>query len=315
MKISGVDGLVFGVDSIDAAGRFFTDFGLQPLTRSASGASFETLNGTSIDVFHTGDEHLPPSVVEGSTVREIIWGVSDEATLDQVADELAKDRPVSRENNGLVRSVDDDGYRVAFRVEKRRPIVPRASRLNIYEAKPGRPVNSRIDFSETIKPVAIAHVVLFSPDVDSALRFYVDRLGFRISDRFKGGHGAFLRSANSPYHHNMFIFRRETKGLHHIAFAVNDFNDVVLGGEAVLKKGWAPVVGPGRHVIGSNYFWYFDSPCGGAMELTADMDRADDNWKSGEWDFVPQNTMAWVMDRKALPGDGPIVPSGICESD
>ena len=31
--------------------------------------------------------------------------------------------------------------------------------------------------------------------------------------------------------------------------------------------------------MGSNLFWYFANPCGGATEYFADMDRMDDDWE------------------------------------
>ena len=300
MKLKGVDGVVLGVEDIDAAGRFYEDFGLDRLDRSASGATYITRDHTSVELRSTTDSSLPSAVVGGSTVREVMWAAPDQATVDAIADELARDRPVRRDSDGTVHSLDEDGYGIAFRVERRKAIAPAPNRLNIYGAPPSRPINSRIDFLEAIRPASLAHVVVMTPDVEKATVFYTERLGFRVTDRFIGGHGAFLRPAGSPYHHNLFLIRAPVRGLHHIAFAVSDFNDVVLGGQAMMKNGWDSKMEPGRHFIGSNFFWYFAIPCGGAMELTADIDRADDNWVTGDWEFKPENTKAWELDLKTL---------------
>ena len=217
---------------------------------------------------------------------------------------------MTRDGDGTIHSVDEDGYGIAFRVERRLAIDPAPNRLNIYGASPSRPINTRIVFLEAIRPATVAHVVLMTPTVQRSAKFYTERLGFRITDQFHDGKGAFLRSAGSQYHHNLFLIHGERRGLHHIAFAVTDFNDIVQGGAAMLRSGWESRMGPGRHVIGSNFFWYFRSPCGGAMELTADIDRADDNWVMGEWEFLPQNTKAWEMGLLPMPGDGPKLPFG-----
>ncbi|ARR55051.1 bleomycin resistance protein [Rhizorhabdus wittichii DC-6] len=293
MPIQAVNSVVLGVEDLAAARRFYTDFGLSETTTAADRSDFRTLDGTEINLRRADDPALPPAVVDGPTVREIVWGVDDAATLDRIADELAKDRDAAFDADGVLHSRDDDGYGIAFRVDRRDAYVPPAPRLNLYGAPPARPVNQRIDFAEPIRPASVAHVVLFSTDVIAATCFYTERLGFRVSDMFREGRGAFLRAEGSGYHHNLFLIRGERRGLHHIAFAVNDFNDVVLGGKTMLARDWTPKMGPGRHLIGSNYFWYFESPCGGAMELTADMDRADDDWEVREWDFVPSNTAAW----------------------
>jgi hypothetical protein len=258
-------------------------------------ATFETQDGTTILLRPSGDPGLPAAVCGGPTVREVIWGVETASDLQLIAAELSKDRAVHSDADGVLHSVDDDGYGLAFRIERRKLVQPADNRTNIYGAPPNRPINSTIDFHEAVKPVSVAHVVIFSPDVAKAERFYVERLGFRVSDRFQNAHGVFLRSPGSNYHHTLFVIHSQQRGLHHIAFHVRDFTDVMNGGVSLLKSGWDPQFGPGRHIMGANYFWYFKSPCGGAMELTADMDRVNDAWEPREVPFAPSNAAAWSM--------------------
>jgi hypothetical protein len=91
--------------------------------------------------------------------------------------------------------------------------------------------------------------------------------------------GVFLRAQGSNDHHCLFALKREqVKGVHHVSFAVTNFDELLIGGQHMEKLGWKTQVGPGRHVIGSNYFWYFHNPCGGAVEYYADMDYLTDAW-------------------------------------
>ena len=292
MTISGIDAVALGIEDLEAGGRFYRDFGLAEVEHARAGAEFRTLDGSQLVLRQMSDPGLPPPAREGVTIREITWAVASRAAISEIAGELSKDRAVSEDEEGTIHSVDEDGYRIAFRVERRTKIEPAPNLLNIYGAEPNRPVNVRVDFLAPVRPASIAHVVVMSPDVPRATRFYVDRLRFRVSDVFAGGFGAFLRSSGSSYHHNLFLIKGNP-GLHHIAFPVTDFNAVMLGGMRLHKQGWQTRLGPGRHIIGSNYFWYFRTPLGGAMELTADMDRADDNWQVREWAHVPENTAAW----------------------
>jgi hypothetical protein len=50
------------------------------------------------------------------------------------------------------------------------------------------------------------------------------------------------------------------------------------------------VVGLGRHVVGSNVFWYLNDPCGTMVEFFSDMDDIpdDDAW-------TPRTD--WTLDR------------------
>ena len=52
---------------------------------------------------------------------------------------------------------------------------------------------------------------------------------------------------------------------------------------------------PGRHIMGSNMLWYFNTPCGGRTEYFADMDRLTENWESPIWE-ENQGYAMWIMD-------------------
>jgi hypothetical protein len=104
-------------------------------------------------------------------------------------------------------------------------------------------------------------------------------VGFRLTDLYRG-RSCFLRAQGSHDHHNLFLIKKEDipRGMHHIEFHVTDFNEVMMGARRLTEKGWPTMVGSGPHVLGSNYFWHFKTPCGGAMELARDMDYVDDDW-------------------------------------
>jgi catechol 2,3-dioxygenase-like lactoylglutathione lyase family enzyme len=298
MQILGVDRAVLGVEDMSASQRFLTEFGLSVSEQSSSGATFTTRDGSEVALRESADAGLPAALTGGATIREIVWGVASKNDLERIGRELERDRPARVDELGTLRSTDDDGYAIAFRVTQRRAFKVGVNQLNIFGSQPNRAANVRVDFSAPIEPYTIGHIVLFTPDVDRAARFYIDRLGFRVTDSFKGGFGTFLRAAGSSDHHTLFLIRRPEKGLHHISYHVTDFNEVLLGGKRMIDRGWKTAFGPGRHTLGSNYFWYLQTPCGGAMEYAADMDRADENWKAGEWDYRPDVVAAYSF---ALP--------------
>jgi catechol 2,3-dioxygenase-like lactoylglutathione lyase family enzyme len=293
MKIIGVDRAILGVDDMNASQRFLTEFGLKPAEQGASGATFMTRDGSEVMLREMGDASLPSALTGGATIREIVWGVESKADLERIGKELERDRAVRVDVNGTLHSTDDDGYALAFRVSARRAFQGEPNSLNIFGSTPNRAPNVRVDFRAPIEPYTIGHIVLFTPDVDRAAKFYVERLGYRVTDSFKGGFGTFLRSGGSSDHHTLFLIRRPEKGLHHISYHVTDVNEVMLGGKRMIDRGWKTAFGPGRHTLGSNYFWYLQTPCGGAMEYAADMDRADDNWVPGQWDYGPDVVAAY----------------------
>ena len=136
-------------------------------------------------------------------------------------------------------------------------------------------------------------------DLAPASRFYQERLGFRLSDATPGGD--FLRCAGTHDHHSLFLLARpDRRAFNHIAFEVGGLDEIVLGGKFMVDRGWKPDSPVGRHVLGSNLFWYFNNPCGGRTEYYADMDQMDDKWKPRVWTTHPGFAM-WTLDKTNEP--------------
>ena len=288
MNIVGVDTAVFGVEDLDAARKFLTEYGMTETDHGATGASFEALDGSGVKLRRASDTSLPIANVSGSTGRETIWGVKDQASLEAIAGELTKDRQVRRDADGTLHTIDDEGLAIGFQVTKRHAYDAKPKPFNVPGLAPQRPINSRVDFVEPGKPRAVGHIVFWSDDPDRSMRFYIDRLGFKITDHVGNKQGVFLRAPGSRDHHNLFfIGRPDAKvSFQHLECHFGDFQEVMVGGSILDRSGWKTARGPGRHILGSNYYWYFMTPMGGAFELSADMDQVDDNWVPGEWDTL-----------------------------
>ena len=128
-----------------------------------------------------------------------------------------------------------------------------------------------LDRGESI-PASLSHVVLHTPDVKKAADFYVQHLGFRVSD-WLGDFMCFLR-CNAIHHCVAFMPGPPT--LNHAAFEMRDVEEMMRGVGRLTRQdvvlGW----GPGRHVAGNNAFSYFLSPSGAVVEYTAEVERVDD---------------------------------------
>ena len=230
---------------------------------------------------HWDDPALPAPVAAPPNMRETVWGVQDQATLDQIAAELRQDRTVDVVD-GQLRSHDDDGYPIAFQVTCRTPLAPQPSLVNVPGMPPMRPANAIADYTAAPDLMTLGHHVFYTRDLERGVAFY-ERLGFYVTDRFTGT-GAFLRSAGCPEHHNLYLIYRPEQplGLNHIAFHVRDHLALMLAGKRFLQRGGVSAWGPGRHIFGSNHFWYFKSPFGGNLEYDADIDVVDERWEPRE---------------------------------
>ncbi len=276
MNIIGPDQLVFGVDDVEACEKCLADYGLDPV----GSGEYAALDGTSILIRPRDDETLPAGLETSTMLRKTVYGVADDATLDQVAAELGKDREVKRLADGSLESVDDLGFALGFRVTVRRALQLPGEMVNSPGAPVQRPENViGCDPSMEARPRTLSHVVYFVPDAKKGEAFYADRLGFVTTDRFTNA-GPFMRPAGTNEHHTLFMIQTPPfmQGCEHFTFHMGGPTEVMLTGSRFVERGYESFWGPGRHLLGSNWFWYFDTPLGCHIEYDADMDLHDDAW-------------------------------------
>lgn len=284
MNIIGPDALVFGVDDLAACSRYLIDYGLQPVNVTGDGGRFEALDGTAVVLARRDDPSLPPGLGTASQLRKTVYGVADAATLDAIAAELGRDREVRRLPDGTLETQDDMGFALGFQLSVRRPLSLPAETVNAPGGEAQRPANQVAASDDTaIRPRTLSHVVYFVPDVARAEAFYVQRLGFRCTDRFTGV-GPFLRPAGTLDHHTLFMIQTSPfmKGVEHFTFHLGGPSELMQAGTRFVNQGYQSFWGPGRHRFGSNWFWYFNSPLGCHVEYDADMDLHDDQWQARE---------------------------------
>ncbi|MEX5748032.1 VOC family protein [Massilia sp. X63] len=312
MNIIGPDELLFGVDNLEACSQYLTDYGLNPV----GAGRFEALDGTAIVIAHKDDPALPPSMGTASMLRKTVYGVADQQTLGAIAEELGRDRDVKCLPDGSIEAVDDMGFVLGFQVTMRRPLGLPAEAINAPGAY-GRPANVvGVDENASAKPRTLSHVVYFVPDTARAEAFYVERLGFRCTDRLVGA-GPFLQPAGTADHHTLFMIQTPPfmKGCEHFTFHMGGPTEVMQAGTRFVEKGYQSFWGPGRHKMGSNWFWYFNSPLGCHVEYDADMDIHDEAWVARAIPMDADASQLFLFERrdKWAPGGPPPGPVGAAE--
>jgi len=309
MNIIGLDALIFGVDDIQACTDCLRDYGLAPVAVDDNGGRFEALDGTAVIIRRADDPSLPVAIGPAPSIRETIYGVAGPADLDAIEDELARDRQVIRDDNGVLHSVDDMGFAIAFQVSVRKAYSAPDDLTNAAGNAPQRPLNQPgITLDMSAVPRTLSHVVYFVPDAARAEAFYAQRLGFRTTDTFIGA-GPFMRPAGSDDHHCLFMIQTppHMKGCEHFTFHMGSGTEVLLAGTRFEQKGWTSFWGPGRHLFGSNWFWYFNSPLGCHIEYDADMDKHDDAWEARRAPLSADNSQLFLFSSKEkwAPGGPP----------
>jgi len=281
MALLGVQTLIYGVDNLDEAARFYDDFGLLAERRSDDGVDYALEDGSTLLLRRIDDPALPPALSEAPGVREVIWGVDSQAALDELDASLSTDRKVLRDLDGTLHTHDDCGLAIGFRRFIRKPLEAVASTENA----PGdiRRWNTHRRWVKRAQPRCINHVVFGVPDVDRAVDFYARRLGFVVTDVSRGV-GVFMRCDGRHEHHNVFFLRTPTATWDHAAFGVQNVDEVMVGADHMQRRGWQSDVGIGRHRISSAVFYYLDNPAGGKSEYSADTDYVNEQWQPRLWE-------------------------------
>jgi len=152
------------------------------------------------------------------------------------------------------------------------------------------PIDPRVD---------IGHVHLKVADLDRALGFYCDVLGFALTQRY--GRGAAFVSAGG-YHHHIGLNTWEsaggmppppgTTGLYHVAIRYPDRRTLADALRRVADAG-IPIDGASDHGVSEAI--YLRDPDGNGVELYRD--RAE-----GDWPRTPDGDLAMMTRPLDLPG-------------
>ena len=292
MAILGIESVEFGVDDLTRCTQFWSDFGLNLVSQDAGESVFDVPSGSRVFVRRGDDARLPPRNFEGNGVRRTVWGVDTHANLERLAGRLAGAVEITRDPDGTVLFQAPDGQYCGLRVWVKRRVLSAPDAVNAPDNI--KRLNQWRQWRRRAIPKTINHAVFFSPDYVGSFEFYRDYLDFRYTDHSKGL-GIFARADGTNEHHSIFWvscdlpFAPDSHGFMHIAFGMDDIDEVMLGANTMDRLGWKNtgenVAGIARHRISSAIYYYVKNPNGGEAEYHADTDYLDDNWVPRAWDF------------------------------
>lgn len=151
-----------------------------------------------------------------------------------------------------------------------------------------------------LQPNKISHTVLNTPRFEQITEFYVNLLGFRISD-WSEQQMVFLRCNND--HHSVAFNRAAHASLNHVAYELQDIDSVMRGIGNLKRLSVNPVWGPGRHGPGNNVFCYFQDAAGYVCEYTAEVQKIDEATHTAQiWErSIPEKMDRWGISGPPSP--------------
>ena len=122
----------------------------------------------------------------------------------------------------------------------------------------------------------IRHVGLFTPNLEDHAAFYADVWGLQ---KVEDDRDAIFLRGSSPEHFILSLHRRNTRGLHHIAYALRSEDAVVRAASQLKQAGVRIIQDPGAfEEPGGGFGLRFVDPEGRCIELSANVSSHADGW-------------------------------------
>jgi 2,3-dihydroxybiphenyl 1,2-dioxygenase len=114
-------------------------------------------------------------------------------------------------------------------------------------------------------PLGMGHAVLHVKDINDAIPFYRDVLGFHLSDYMTRPFNAYFFHAN-PRHHSIAFIETGRNATHHLMVELYNLDDVGQGYDLALGEEGRIGVTLGRHINDEVTSFYSNSPSGFMVE-------------------------------------------------
>ncbi|WP_394650284.1 3,4-dihydroxyphenylacetate 2,3-dioxygenase [uncultured Deinococcus sp.] len=134
----------------------------------------------------------------------------------------------------------------------------------------------------------IDHINVMTPDVEGVMRWYMDELGFRLSEFTEDEQGrvwaAWIQRRGSV--HDLALTNGTGPRLHHFAYWMPDMQSIIRTCDILAGARMPEAIerGPGRHGVSNAFFLYIRDPDGHRIELyTSDYLTVDPDFEPIRW--------------------------------
>jgi catechol 2,3-dioxygenase len=275
-RVTGLRSVELGVPDLEKSADFYRDvWGLEDVLAT----------GDTIHMRGTGAEHHVLTLRQRprASFLGVHFAAADHTAVNRLHAQ-AKAHGASVEAPAALPRHDGGGYGFAMRSPEGQPI--------FISSDVDRLPDGRADRS---RPTKLTHVVLNASRTDDERAFFIDALGFRLSD--STDMMEFVRCTSD--HHSLALVRTEGPSLNHMAYEMANVDGLMRGAGRLKQHGFNIEWGVGRHGPGNNVFTYFVEPNGFVTEYTAEVDQVDEATHIAQtpeyWRNFPGRPCRWGM--------------------
>lgn len=277
VSVLDVEYVTYRQSDLDRAEAFFTDFGMARAERTERELLMRGCSG----------QRYCYVAVQGDRpgLEAIALRVAGKADLDEAAKfpEASEVEAIDRPGGGhRVRLTSPDGisFELVHGIEPVEPREMREALIFNHAAKKQRTGAWQRPALEPAAVLRLGHVAILTPDYRTNADWFASRFDMYPSDVLFDGDeanqlGGFFHCGGAKDwtdHHTLALFPASEAKVHHASFEVQDVDAQFLGNKYLLGKGWRPLWGVGRHILGSQIFDYWFDPEGNVVEHFTDGD-------------------------------------------
>src|SRR5215468_4174620 len=264
-RVTGLRSVELGVPDLDKAAAFY---------RNVWGLEDVVSTGDTLHLRGTGAEHHVLTLRQRpkAAFLGVHFAAANNEAVNRLHDQVKAHGATIVSAPAALPREQGGGYGCALRSPEGQPIFISSDvdRLDV-----GREDRSR--------PTKLTHVVLNATKTDAELAFFIDALGFRLSD--STDMMEFVRCTSD--HHSLALVRTEGPSLNHMAYEMPNVDGLMRGAGRMKQAGFNVEWGVGRHGPGNNVFTYFVEPNGFVTEYTTEVEQVD------EATYLPHDAEYW----------------------
>lgn len=145
-------------------------------------------------------------------------------------------------------------------------------------------------------PGRLQHVVFQTTELEAMIDFYVNTVGFTVSDTVVDQQSGqlttcFLRSDDE--HHSLAFFRGSKNEWDHHCYETNEWNDIRDWGDRFAKERITLFFGPGRHGPGNNLFFMVVDADRNRLEFSAELEITEASRPASVWPQEEYTLNSW----------------------
>ncbi|MGO4852382.1 VOC family protein [Phaeovulum sp. W22_SRMD_FR3] len=138
------------------------------------------------------------------------------------------------------------------------------------------------------------HLTFATQNLPGFKEFYVDKLGFFLSDRVLHDDGdlATVFTSTNHEHHTIACFKSNRTGVDHHSYEAGSMDNIKKFCDRFAANGVLLTWGPGRHGPGNNLFVFYTDPDGNWIEISGELETIYDR-EVIDWPHHPRTLNKW----------------------